>query len=654
MDFFAHQESARRQSRRLIVLFALAVFAVAAAITVVVVFVVAIGQAGEGEELSGSVLERNPILPWVTAAVVLAVIGLASLWKTARLRGGGGIVARALGGTLVSPDSRDPAYRRLRNVVEEIAIASGVPVPGIYVLEREAAINAFAAGFAPGDAVVAVTRGTLDQLSRDELQGVVAHEFSHILNGDMRLNLRLMGVLFGLMLIGLAGREFLLNARGGSGGRDGAAIFLIALAVMIIGYLGLFFARLIKAGVSRQREFLADASAVQFTRQTVGIAGALKKIAAFPSGSKLETADAEEVSHMLFGDGVGYSALMATHPPLPARISRLEGRFDATALADLKRDMARKLGAVAQAPAMATPSAASDVAEAAGVAAMAAVPLPAARATIAVEPGRVAAQVANPASDDYRIAGSIHDSIPGRLVQAAGERESAPALVLALALNRDENVRSAQFETVRGQLSERDAGRMWELGAEIAELHPMQRLPLAALAFPALRRRPKPELEALLAALERLIHADGRVDLFEYCLARVVATHLREAMAPGRERPMGSARIVALKDPVALVLAVLAQHGHERAEDAAKAYAAGMTHLFRDRFPAYAPPAAWMGKLDAALMALDRLAPAGKQLLLEALVKAMSHDGRIAVAEAELLRAVCARLHCPLPPMLAA
>jgi Zn-dependent protease with chaperone function len=651
MDFFAHQESARRQSRRLIVLFGLAVFAVAAAITAVVVFVVAIGQAGEGEELSGSVLERNPILPWVTAAVVLAVIGLASLWKTARLRGGGGIVARALGGTQVPSDSRDPAYRRLRNVVEEIAIASGVPVPGIYVLEREAAINAFAAGFAPGDAVVAVTRGALDQLSRDELQGVVAHEFSHILNGDMRLNLRLMGVLFGLMLIGLAGREFLLNARGGSGGRDGAAIFVIALAVMIIGFLGLFFARLIKAGVSRQREFLADASAVQFTRQTVGIAGALKKIAAFPSGSKLETADAEEVSHMLFGDGVGYSALMATHPPLPARIARLEGRFDTAALADLKRDMARKLGAATQAPAKATPSAASDVAQPAGVAAMA---LPAASSTIAISPERVSAQVASPASDDYRIAGSIHDSIPGRLAAAAGERESAPAMMLALALNRDENVRATQFETAREQLSEHDAARMWELGAEIAELHPMQRLPLAALAFPALRRRPKPELEALLAVLERLIHADGRIDLFEYCLARVVATHLREAMAPGRERPMGSARIVALKDPVALVLAVLAQHGHERAEDAAKAYAAGMTHLFRDRFPAYAPPAAWMGKLDAALMALDRLAPAGKQLLLEALVKAMSHDGRIAVAEAELLRAVCARLHCPLPPMLAA
>ena len=216
-----------------------------------------------------------------------------------------------------------------------MAIASGMPVPDIYVLEQESGINAFAAGYTPGDAAIAVTRGTLELLDREELQGVIGHEFSHILNGDMRLNIRLMGVLFGIMVLGLIGRMILRSGHHASivssrRGRGAPAVLIIGLGLAILGGIGVFVARAIKASISRQREFLADASAVQFTRQTDGLASALKKIGGYEEGSHLQAADPEEVSHMLFGTGSRLSGMFATHPPLTERIQALDPHFKAS------------------------------------------------------------------------------------------------------------------------------------------------------------------------------------------------------------------------------------------------------------------------------------------------------------------------------------
>ena len=282
----------------------------------------------------------NPELFGLVAMGTSAVIAAGSLYKMAALSGGGHTVAELLGGRLLRADAATPAERRLLNVVEEMAIASGVPVPPVYLLENELGINAFAAGHAPGDAVVAVTAGTLARLSRDELQGVIAHEFSHILNGDMRLNIRLMGVLFGILVIGLTGWIIFRSTTGGYvrlGARDDDRkgfnpLPLIGLALYVIGYVGVFFGNLIKAAVSRQREFLADASAVQFTRNPDGIAGALKKIGAVAEGSRIQDPHAEEASHMFFGDALsGWTelfGLLATHPPLVERIKRIDPSFD--------------------------------------------------------------------------------------------------------------------------------------------------------------------------------------------------------------------------------------------------------------------------------------------------------------------------------------
>jgi len=646
MDFFAQQALARGQSRRLVVLFVVAVACVVSAIGFVVLLALDIGLSPE-ERLAagGNLLTRHPTAGFVAALGTLLVIAVASLFKISRLRGGGGVVARELGGTLVSPDTKDRRLRRLRNVVEEIAIASGTPVPEIYVLAQEPGINAFAAGWTPADAAVAVTEGALERLNRDELQGVIAHEFSHILNGDMRLNIKLMGVLFGILVIGVAAREVLLRARGG--GRDGAALLLVALGVMIIGYVGLFFGRLIKAGVSRQREYLADASAVQFTRQNHGIAGALKKIAATAEGSKLAAHDGEEVSHMLFGDGVGYSSLFATHPPLVERIKRLDRTFDPQELARMARAGITDAGSF------------EDELAGAPVSRMAAgaaggPPLPRADARVSLAPDSVVRQVGNPAADDFRAAASIAAAIDPGLRELAHAAEHAAPLVLALAIDGEAGTADAQLSRVEVAFDAALAAETRALRGRLRGLHPLQRLPLAAMAFPQLRQRPRPWLVRFVALLDELARLDGVVQLPEYCLLRMVRVQVEDALEPSHGGGVGNRRLSELKAEIGALLAVLARSGNADAEASRRAYLAGILQVFPTGAPNYAPPTAWAEALDRAWPVLDRLNPASKALLVEGLARTVTHDGRCALAEAELLRTICAALHCPLPPQLAA
>jgi Zn-dependent protease with chaperone function len=344
MNFFEQQDQARKQSRWLILGFIVAVLAIVAAIDLLILLVVVSSSVdSEGAPRFGAQLlaDNLPLLAGGAVATLL-VIGLASLFKTVSLRTGGGTIVRGLGGNLVESDPRDAKRRRLRNVVEEIALASGVPVPEIYVLEQESGINAFAAGYTPADAAVAVSHGALEKLNREELQGVIAHEFSHILNGDMRINIRLMGALFGILVLAVIGRRILMHSRfvgRSSRNKNGAAVMAIAFGLMSVGYIGLFFGRWIKAAVSRQREYLADASAVQFTRNPGGIGGALKKIAIYSDASYLNV-DTEEISHMLFGDGRKMS-LFSTHPPLTDRIANIDPGFQPADLDRLAAKIAR-------------------------------------------------------------------------------------------------------------------------------------------------------------------------------------------------------------------------------------------------------------------------------------------------------------------------
>ncbi|HEX4973749.1 MAG TPA: M48 family metallopeptidase [Steroidobacteraceae bacterium] len=634
MNFFKRQDEARRASRRLVVLFGLAVVAVVAAVDFVVFLLMRQGEARAHGYMPplGEWLATHPQMVVATTLAVLAVITTASFYKTLILGGGGGVVARSLGGVRISPDTTDPQQRRLLNVVEEMAIASGVPMPEVYLLEQESGINAFAAGHNPSNAAIGVTRGTLTTLNRTELQGVIAHEFSHILNGDMKLNVRLMGLLFGLLVIALIGRTVLRGATRVRGDRKGGVliVLLIALAVLVIGYVGLFFGRLIQAAVSRSRESLADASAVQFTRDPSGLRGALIKIGASAAGSRVGNPEVEEVAHMLFAPGM--SRFFATHPPLLERLKDIDPHFDPK---EIDRARASMTAAAAEAE---TPAAQAQAEEYV-------IDLPAAA------PAMIAQLVGNPGTAHMQLARGIRQSLPEAVVAAGRHAESARALLLALALDSNPETRARQKQVIAQRLTPQIAAATAALERDVDALEPEQRSPTLMRGFPALRQLTHEERVQLMACLNGMLPQDGSVALHSYVLRKLAQMHLRDDLNPGaRVRRL---TLDAVQRDAQVLFSVLARHGHSDDVSARRAYEAGMHQLFPRERPAYGIAGAWAAALDLALSRLDQLAPIAKEQLVEAMVATVTHDQQLTIGEAELLRAVCASVHCPLPPLVA-
>jgi len=661
-SFFENQQLARRNTTLLVVTYVLAVVGVVIAVDLVLVSAWLYGFADlyvpKGRSpgliaLLGVVPPRIYILGALgTALVIFTVSG----WNIVQLGSGGKAVAEMVGARRVSPDTRDPLERRLMNVVEEMSIASGARVPGVYVMDGEAGINAFAAGYDVSDSIVAVTRGTLEALNRDELQGVVGHEFSHILNGDMRLNIRMIGVLAGIVFIGSIGEFIMRSQRGSSDSKAAAPIFLGGLALLLIGYIGLFFARLIKAAASRQREFLADASSVQFTRNPDGIAGALDQIGVSSAGALIANRHAEDVSHMFFGQGitVRLSGLFDTHPPLEERIARVHARFD--------RASYRKARA----------SAAAGVPVDAGVAKKGISQKDAATAVLAAASasfsGRRGADLGTgwgrSAGDSAQLVGSMDGAkvdYAARLLQAlpAGLREKlrdpdgARAAIVALLLAPKDDVMKLQLEALaaKGMGALAEQARATE--ALTRRLGAAFHLPLIDLALPAVKSLPEDGRRALITALEVVIHSDRRVSLHEF----VVLTMARCQLAPrGKPGAAGSKRIAELKDAALVVLSLVAHAGTrqdasgQRGTALAESMRAGAKEM---GLPETAAAAALTLEVAAeALEVLKSLAPMQKAILVKGLFAAVTHDGSILVMEAELMRMVGAVLDCPLPPLL--
>jgi len=643
MNFFSRQDETRRLSRRLVLLFIIAVVAVVAAVDLVILVVlssiqpdaqsVGVPSAGWMGAHSGAVV--------ASTLSVLAIIGLASLYKTVVLSGGGGAVARSVGGVRVSADTQDPLQRRLLNVVEEMSIASGVPMPEVYLLEQENGINAFAAGHNPSNAAIAVTRGTLVTLNRAELQGVIAHEFSHILNGDMRLNVRLMGLLFGLLVIAIIARTVLrFSPRGGGGGNKkgggAAAIFLAALAVMAIGYVGLFFGRLIQAAVSRSRESLADASAVQFTRDPSGLRGALVKIGALSGGSKLANADGDEVAHMLFAPGM--DRFFATHPPLLARLKAIDPQFNPSEFSEMSVRLERN-PSFANLDTVAAKAPAKDTAKRLDSLLVTATPV-------------ISAQlVGNPGTEHMALAQTIRESLPDSLVVATRHPDSARGLLLALAMETEPTARERQLLFLDAQLGSAVRDAIVPLLPAVDDLRPQQRMPLLSSSFPALRQLPREERTRLIAALNGMLQREGRLSLRSYALRQLARVHLQDDLNPGARA--GRLTLDRVANELQILFSVLAEHGHQDETLARRAYEAGMQHLFPRTRAAFTSVPNWPQLLDAALNRLDLLMPMAKEQVVEALMKTVTHDQQLSIAEAELVRVVCGSLHCPLPPLVA-
>lgn len=638
MDFFEAQARAKQRTSRLLGLFVLAVLG-----TILAGYGAALLIVGRG---IGRIALWQPGLFVAVAIGTVLVVALASFSKWSQFSAGGSAVAESVGGRRVDPHTTDLAERRLLNVVEEMAIASGVPIPAVYLLEDEPGINAFAAGLTTGDAVVAVTRGTLDKLTRDELQGVVGHEFSHILNGDMRLNVRLTAIVFGILVIGLAGRgilETLGRGRirlGGGKNKGGAVagILAVGVALMVVGYVGYFFGRLIQAAVSRQREFLADASSVQFTRNPEGLTGALKKIGGYALGSSMQSSKSTALGHFFFAQGFQsmFGGAWATHPPLEERIRAIDPRFDG------QFTEPPEVVDVAHEP-WARPGRPRD---AAGFApgALSARPTPAAavQAIGLLTPETVAH------------AQNLLAGLPSPLTDAVRQPSSATLVLYGLLLDPDTGVRARQQALVTQHAGAPAAAALAPLLPALQGLRPEQKLPLLQLALPALRQLSTEQLAIFFGTLDELVHADGRVTVFEFALQKVLLRHL---MPSGRP----AAQVVqlhsfhAVVDEIALVLSVLAHTAHAT-EGAAPAFAAGAAQLrlLDGRLALLPVDQCGLNRLEAAL---DRLATASgpiKLRLLTAAAHVVAADGTIAVTEAELLRAIAAALDVPMPPLGAA
>jgi Zn-dependent protease with chaperone function len=637
VDFYARQESARRTSRWLLLAFLVSVALVVVAVNAVVVMVVSASQP-----------DASPTSALVgTTIVVLSVICGASLFKTLSLRAGGAVVARSLGGTRVERATGDVALKRLHNVVEEMAIASGVTMPEVYVLENEDGINAFAAGNSPADAAITVTRGAATRLRRAELQGVIAHEFSHILNGDMRLNLRLLGWTFGLLVIAIVARIVLQVApRGGGRDRkDGAGVLLLAaLAVMLLGYIGVFFGRLLQAAVARHRERLADASAVQFTRDPVGLSGALLKIAGASAGSSLVAPEAEEVAHMLFAAGL--PRLFATHPSIEERLRELDPNFKASELpalaaaaardADRLRESDASLGAVKKEQPHSSAASFSGT-----------VSSFAARANDA---GVIAAQPGNIGTEHVRYAERARVAIPEPLRDFVESADHARALVLAVLASKVPEVEAEQRRILESAYGPEFTARVFALRPMADSLVPALRLPAVQQLFPTLRRVSLAERQKLRDVVAQLALADARIDVFECCLTLLLASLHDELEAGGA--PHGSASLLQEVDAIHTLFAILAAQGTGDGALARRAYEAGISVVLPEHRPSYRDVAQWPKELGDALARLAGLRPFAKKVLIEGMVRCIANDQKLSVAEGELLRTVCAVLHCPLPPIV--
>ena len=569
----------------------------------------------------------NPGLILVVVVAIVLIVGGGSLYKVAQLSGGGRVVAEQLGGRLLHSDTTDPRERVLLNVVEEMSIASGTPTPPVYVLDDEAGINAFAAGFAPADAVIGVTRGTLEQLSRPELQGVIAHEFSHILHGDMRLNIRLIGVLHGILILGLLG-YFLLRssmfsgASRGRSSRDQSAMALLALGLglMVLGFLGSFFGNWIKASVSRQREFLADASAVQFTRDPEGISGALKRIGGFAEGSQVESPNAPEASHMFFGQALRRS-LFSTHPALEERISRLDPSFSADSLL-------RDSGSGPE-----PETGASGENRFAG---------------FGPTSQQVVDQIGRPTSDHIDYARALMEGLPDEIRAAAHEPYGSRALVYALVISPEESVRSGQLQRLR-EYADPGVTRMTEkLLPLVRGLRAADRLPVVDICLPALRELSLAQYKVFRENLQILVRSDERIDLFEWTLLRLLMAHLRpnfEGTPRSRNR---YSSLSGLREPCNVVLSTLASASGKSAE----AFGRGAEVLGFHGLERIPGERCDLAEMDSALLVLADASPALKREIVRACAECVTADGRITTEEAELLRATADTLGCPMPPLL--
>lgn len=651
MDFFDRQEHARKQTRRLVWLFGLAVLAVVVLTYLIVVAVILafsstpfllFGESVDHPDRFLSWLWHAKLFGWV-ALGLLTSITLGCYYKIRRLSAGGSAVAELLGGRRVEPDPSDLDEQRLRHVIEEMAIASGTPVPEIYVLDNERGVNAFTAGYTRNDVAIGVTRGCVKLLMRDELQGIIAHEFSHILNGDTRLNMELMGLAHGLFWPTILGRVLIYgNAEAPA---PGDSIFVgkdsvemlptapVGFLLRIIGSINLPFVRLIKSAICRQREWLADAAAVQFTRYPAGIAGALKKIGGLYRQGRLDTPYAETASHLYVANS-GYDPFfncLSTHPPLAKRVQAIDPAFD---------------GHFAKVKSLPPNQYERDHVYEQTLARVMSVTQKFPETLLGGGVGFTAEQI--------RQAAAMRFNLPLEVKKALRESAGAAGVIYSLLLSEDEAVRAKQMEILRTKLAPTVFARTTALASQLRSREAKYKFALAELAVPALRTHSLDEYVDFNETVQQLVECDGAIELFEYALMKMVARQL-QAYFEGPD--LDQARYGCLQDVLpecALLLSALAHVGQDEESEERKAFANGQRFLDApDVQIQFVPRSEWdLSEVDAALARLAKCPTAVQRNILLACGKTVAADNQVTEREAELLRAIADSLDCSMPPFV--
>ncbi len=631
MNFFEHQDKARKHTRLLLILFVIAVVCVVVAVNLALLFIASFSSY----RISGADLQK---FIFICSAAVIATIVLGCFYKFYVLSSGGISVALAMGGKVIDRQTEDANERRLLNIVEEMAIASGMPVPEVFVLERENGLNAFAAGFNIQDATITVTRGTLLTMSRDELQGIIAHEFSHILNGDMRLNMRLLGLISGISILAIAGRSMMrltprrTSSRKGGGGQ----IAVLGFALWLVGSVGVLFGRLIQAAISRQREYLADASAVQFTRNPDGIGMALKKIGGWASGSLVANEQAPEVAHFFFSSiklstlsGIHSVGWLSTHPPLIRRIKNIDPHFDGkfTEVAPLPplepaksqlTDYDRKVLAKSMQDPKEHFIASIETAGVLGVAAVAQ-------------------------------AKAFLQSLPSKIKEMARNTYDSQIVFFCFFLDERPEYKSAQTEILKKRISPDLLKKVLELHSEVKSLPDENQLSLLHLCLPSLRNYSKDQFNELTETLRLLCEADQRLTIKEYVSYKLIK--LERASSRLTQKTIKYNSIASLKDQISTLLSCLAYAGEGQNVLSANAFCEGTRYLNLKTFTPKSQAECGLDALDKALDHLALASPQIKKQILEAAKKTVVWDRKLNSSEFALIHMTAAALSVPLPPL---
>ena len=639
MNFFKSQDEARRNTGRLVALFAIAVISLIVMTNLLVMAVFGYFSVETAGQINIEQLRQqfNWQMFLIIGAAVLVVIILGSLYKILALAGGGTRIAEMLDAELVVYGSNDLNKQRLLNIVEEMAIASGTPVPPVYLLDEDG-INAFAAGYKPGDAIIGVTRGAIEKLSRERLQGVIAHEFSHILNGDMKLNIRLIGLLHGILLIGMIGYYILRSSSHTRRSKDSGGAAILGLGLVVIGYAGTFFGNLIKAAVSRQREFLADASAVQFTRNPEGIAGALKRIGGDASGSIIENPAGVQISHALFSQGIKtwLGSLYATHPPLETRIVRIQpnwdGKFDyavrtETAITS-ETDAASQHAGAEQQPAI--------------VAAIAA----------AMTSGAIVDQTGQPTPTSLAYAHQLLQDLPAEITAAVNDPYAARAVIYFMILDKHQSVRDEQLKHLKSSADTGVYEETMKLARAGHKLKEEFRLPLVDMALASLHQLSDKQYVLFKQNLNALIEIDNKISLLEWSISKIVFHHLDPVFLKRKGTNPQNLRLKQATQACGILLSVLIYAGKQHLISDEDAFAKAIEELGELEIRLLPKNKISLAALNQSLDRLAKLKPLEKPRLLKACAIGITADQKITTKEVELYRAISAILDCPMPPLV--